>query len=644
MRRTHWFIYALYALVIAKALIYWIYAYYKDPSSPLSVTAIHRQPEDLEYYILINALSQGNFGEAALAQGHGSGVTSFPFAAIAIHALCYRLFGVPGFIVADVIVYLLFFRVVAAFFELLGANKLISYASAALLSTGSLSEITGLLAGYEVIGQRFHFNVWGTRIPRPFVTEVFFFAWLWCCLTILSKKAAAGSTKLWVLTGISVSLLVQGDAYLALPVAVSTSLLATYLLLTSDDRRQILKGLALSMVASLICLIPFIVQRIGEQPDAPIRMGLFRLPRLMTFQIGLPSFTPLLIILATGPLVAFLQPTIARDHAARNTRIITFLIVLSIVSYFGLHINSLILGKAIQVDHFNYTFLDVSRYTILSISFFCLVIVSHLLYARLKSIARVAHLALHLDKAIVLTSIVAIVVCMARTHDWYPTTHSRKDLDPHKEFGSNYRPQFDALVRELSRDDYKARLVLGTLDSQLRAWWITFQQRFVFNPEPSSTTVSDAEIEYRLAVLCKLLGMQQGNQFSKFVNTLAIDGGWLGHNKYHVTRLHTFRPLEKYPADIREALPSLSWFKTWNLSIPSDEISRLENVFADSAFEPRLLDLDILVLTPYETAQGLEPTPQLFSPVYHNDVFKVWVRKLPSGSIQSVNPSAPDNP
>jgi len=619
----------LYALVIVKALSYWVYAYHKDPSAPLSVTAIYRQPDDVEYYEQIQAMSRGNFGESNIAEKHGSGVASFPYASFVLHAICYRLFGAVGFIVADVIVYLVFFRLLAALLGLLGGGQLVSHAAAAMIVTDGFSRLMGMLSGYEILGSRFVFEVWGTRIPRPFITEVFFLACLFFAVSLLTGHSAPTKRRSWINIGVALSLLIQGDVYLAVTAGASIGLLAAYLLLESPKRADLIKCLLWFAVSALVAVLPFLLQRLLEHPDLPRRLGVFSLPRSAAFRIGFMSVTPVLIALTMGLFFAFLQPVFyCIEQARKNARAIFFLSLIPLVAFLGLHINVFVLGKTVQVDHFPYAFESVSAYSLSLLCYVLFLVFFELVRRRLQAFPTLPSLlGNHLDQPVTLMVCALVAFHLATSRPHYPMGHLRGDLEPYQKLGPNYRSAFTDLAKELSKDTYKSASVVATFDTKVRTWWSTFREGNSFNPDVFLTTVSDAEIESRLVILCKLLGMQQPEQFGAFVKEWMINAIWLGHNKYQATRLYTFGPIEQYPKEVRKSIQNLSWFETWHLFIPHDEVTRLQDLFARTRLEPSGIRPDVIVLTSYDLAQGLEPLPVFFAPSFQNDTFKVWTRR-----------------
>jgi hypothetical protein len=155
------------------------------PKDPAAVRVMYRSPEgDFEYFVLINALAKGDLGENAIYESSGSGVQSFPVASVAYHVAGVALLGsLWGYMLADIFVTFLFFFIFRCWCRLFSTERLWTSFLAALFVSGLPQMIDRFGLGLIHFGA-----LWGTRIPRPFVTDIYLVAGI-VLLTWMTWKA-----------------------------------------------------------------------------------------------------------------------------------------------------------------------------------------------------------------------------------------------------------------------------------------------------------------------------------------------------------------------------------------------------------------------------------------------------------------------
>jgi hypothetical protein len=80
------------AVVLAVTGGYWVFAWWRTPDADFGLIVINRY-DDMSCAPLIQALAQGRIGESLTYEHLGQGVQLFLIAALAIHAICVRFFG-----------------------------------------------------------------------------------------------------------------------------------------------------------------------------------------------------------------------------------------------------------------------------------------------------------------------------------------------------------------------------------------------------------------------------------------------------------------------------------------------------------------------------------------------------------------------
>jgi hypothetical protein len=133
----------IWFLVLFRGVSYWLLSALRNPGESQSVQALYRAG-DMEYFPLIQALARGNWGEFALLEPVSHHLGSFPLASIALHSFFYKLFGVIGFPIADLIATMLYFWLLVKVLRLFQVSKLAAQAVALLVVSGALNQLVSV--------------------------------------------------------------------------------------------------------------------------------------------------------------------------------------------------------------------------------------------------------------------------------------------------------------------------------------------------------------------------------------------------------------------------------------------------------------------------------------------------------------------
>jgi hypothetical protein len=684
----HAYEYLLILFVIFKGLSYWAISKWQHPDEPLSVIAMYRVG-DIEYYPLISALSNLQFSETVIYELAGKGLASFPFASTAIHAFFYGVFGVAGFILADVLVVLSYYILLVGLLRILGIPKLGASLTSLFIVSGAANygikfisdflylnfiatnpalaiqftcglfaiiavvlvalyqknlspKTRNLLIGIGILAtvaisvlllSTFLFEFWGWRIPRPFVTELF----LILCLAGLSyllihSPATIAHKKVWILLGLSTSALLQGDFHSAVIVAIAICALVIYFFCIPNLRRTAFQGYLLLLLSGTLFSLPFLWQRWVENPDVPIRLGVFSIDR--TQPIWMPGTQPYLIVLGVLLYALFLirLTQLFAPSEIRQKRILGICLFwgLSAIACFAMPISLIVIGKGVQLYHFFDRFLRIQLITFLIFSLYGGELLFQFVQQNRQSfLAQLQNKSSLKQFAIVIVLTLSLLISLREAVFISANAqHMRPDF-PEWESLKNYRQNFSELVQELSKPNYQNQQVLATFDVQTYVWWVAFQEKNSYLPSAALSTVADREIEYRLSTLCKLIGMNTEN-FLNFINRNYVNIFWLGHDKYQASRAHTFSELSDYLPEVQKSILQTGILNSLNVAIPISEQLRLVGQF--NQLDRNKIDLpklDLVVLTTDQSLQGFAPPADEFDLTYRNAVFNVWQRKQP---------------
>lgn len=604
-------------LVCLKALSYWLISWWQHYGAPLSSIVMYRVG-DINYYPLISGLSRFNFGETMLFELKGTGISSFPFGAIFIHSLFYRFFNLFGFILVDVLVAIVYYMTLVALLKLLKISSI-------------LRGVASLLVVSRAVGYGSGLHFWGWRIPRPFITELFLLLCLYFILSLIYSQKRIKGIQSWIFLGISTAALLQSDLYSLIMIAICIFLLLLYTLVRYRNlRTYIIRGSSIFFIATVICSIPFLFQRLFENPDVPRRLGLFPIDRTKPFFLDFLSygFRFLVVFLFGLMLIKLFQHFYKRRDKSYKIIGVYFLWFMCVIAYIALPISCILLGKGIQLYHFDEL---MQKMFVITIYIFCLYVFD-LIVTIFSNKARQLKLSRTLNNGFEKSIIVVVVFCSilytAKTAYYLSgkNTHMRSDFIEWRSL-TNYRTDFVALIKKLSKKDYADCKVIGTFDHQLCSWWTSFKQGYSFLGDPFVTTASDDEIESRLIVLCKIIGMDP-EDFQSFFNRHYVNHFWLGHNKYQASGAYTFAPIwdygERDQKVIREETNLNNWRRTWHLAIPKSEQRRLVNQYNIESIKDNIPKLDLIVLTNDESLKGFMPPQDMFVLSYTNSTFKVW--------------------
>lgn len=634
-----------FILLLLKATCYWFVSVYLYPQTPLDVVAIYRQMYDLDYYPQISALADFNFGESVLYEYAGTSIRSFPFASVLVHAICYKLLGSLGFIVADIIITFSYFIALGTFFRLLRVSSLLAMSASLLIVFRAGSFVLRHLCYRGGICLPLSF--WYENIPKPFVTEIFVILSLIVVFSFALHHRLIVKKRLWVLLGVAFALLTQSDIYQMFTALVFSACTFLYLFLKlKEHRTRILQNLFILSGTAFLLTIPFLIQRLVEHADIPRRFGAFPVKRSMVL-IPPDFMTHLLwLLLLCGVALLIYRFLLSKENlveANLKGKALLLMCGVCLISILSCTLSVLVLGKGIQLEHFSeVTRLLFGYATVL----WLLYIADHgikVLRQRFAESGKGSRILAVATKAgIGLLAVSCAAFAVREAYGW-----ARYDRQVYDKFMSvdskgwttlfGYKGDFIGLVDELRGEEYAGAVVLGTFDHQVSDWWLTFRKGYTFLVDPFNSTVPDEVSESRLIALCKLLDMSS-DEFRLFINRRHINIWWYGQLKYQASRAYTYAPLGDYSEEVQEGIRKTTVYDNFEIALPKSEEARLVNKFNTFVLEEKTLPrLNLIVLAKEESLRGFAPPAHLFDLSYENTTFRVWKRKHALGQDSRKN-------
>lgn len=643
-RVSRWWAYFPLALVgvVLAALAPWVRASIRGPDEPFDVSIIYRnQSGDIQYFPFIAQLARGSLTDGTIKEAEGSVLRSFPNAIFLPHAVSIAAFGNYGFVVGDAIVAAGYFLLLILFFRTLGVSRLAATAAALFIAL----PIPIKLSFSAAIGPfeesfRVLTALWGTRIPRPFISEVYVLLMLVVALRVLASDRP-GRLIHWLALAGAFGLLIQSDLHSAMVFALFSPVLLFEMVRRLPPwvalRNAFLASLFLAAIAS-----PFFVARLFEDPDIPVRWGVFEGDRLDGFdrswaKTSVPVALTVAVIYFVAMRASRRPNLIALDwedlvgDPEPVRRVWRYAVALVLAAFASKPASILLLGKTIHPYHFDDRTYRLCSYLIIG---FALVGIDYVVG---RAVTGSRFVAAH--RRLARWSIPAAMLLLIVGFVGYSTFvyrgsagfrgHLRERDYPHLvKTRPPYRESFAELTSFLDghvSDD----AVIASFDHQVFVWWMTFHRGYWFLVEPFVSGIPDEELEIRLALLGKLLGMTS-QEYVEFVQRQYIDQLLLGLAKYQASEWYTYSTLDDYTEEQRQIIrkPVDDADKAdgvWQTFIPQSELRRLKKHFEDLSldeFDDR--ELDVVVLSNSGPERSLAPPLDRWSLVFENDGFRVY--------------------
>jgi hypothetical protein len=188
----------------------------------------------------------------------------------------------------------------------------------------------------------------------------------------------------------------------------------------------------------------------------------------------------------------------------------------------------------------------------------------------------------------------------------------------------SYRESFAELAAFLDREVPRGA-VLATFDHEVYSWWLTFDRGYSFLADPFVSSAPDREVETRLALLCRALGLTP-QEYATFIQDPGIDWFWLGSQKYQASLWYTYAPLDDYTAEQRQHILQTATF--WHDPIvPQSELKRLTAQFENVTHtEAGARAMDVIVLSNRGVERSWAPRSDQWHLRFSNDGFRVYGR------------------
>ena len=556
----------------------WILSFYTFNETIL--TSVLMNTKDIQYYPLIVNLSEFNFSPTFLEYYNNTKIVNFPLASLVVHSIFYKFFNIYSFIILEFIFHLLLifilFNIIKKIFNSSNAAAifciLIFILILSLKTIGNFVEPQIFYRLYDVLNENF-----GTRAPRPLVTSVFYFSFLYYMI-FLEEKINNKLNYSYILK-ITFFLGLLANSFMFLFVH---SFIFFLIFIVKILNKKLIQWIKLNtkiicyFIFTLSCfLLPIVVQMLYGEVDYSSRLGLITIGLEQKFFLIKYYLTNLLrvefLILFTLTLYLnwYLNKKKNINLYTNKINIFFLLVITSIISPLLFFIIS---SKIISIFHFlNIIFFSFIFYIILS--FFSI------LYFLFKKLDLKKNYSISIIYAIL--TIIYISIFVPLELDFFlKDKEKRVEITKlHKFFNKN----------NLNNTNLK----LFTNDLLIMNLWILNDNNQLIISDAFSNSLSDTQIEFNLLNSLKdfNIGEKQLQKLISFKKSQIRNKLFmlLFNYKYQANSLHTFSKLENYHKADQDLIAATSPFRVQMQIIPENEKKRILNLYKNLKINSDLL-------------------------------------------------------
>jgi hypothetical protein len=600
-------------LSLAIALSYWLVPVLIAPDKSPDGLVMFRETGDPDYLPQVAGAADLKFGETAVKEYAGTGVRSFPLVPTAIHAIFYRVAGSAGFILADLLMVVLYACLLRQFLLVAGVGR----RPAELLSLAVISTTAEWLVSKAsaMVHHPAPKMFWDFRFPRPSVSEVVFVSFLILASMLIARPPR--SAWFYVLFGVSFAAALQSDIYSAFDAAFVAGAVSIGVMVASHDRWAAVKRLCAAAAAMALASLPFVYQQLHTSSDLKRRWGAYSTNRYRTLLPGADVMVCALLTVVAALVLAILY----RRSDPKRRRMAALAVAATAVgaSVVSGPVWLALLHQTIQVYHFWFE-------TQLTIGYACLLYAGWLL-TDLREVFPFRRLP---EKTTVMLAAAATAIFIGfclftayRSSVW----RTRADFPTAPAMGylrlDHYRTDFRELHSVLDRPEYADATVLGTFDAQLSNWWL-YRRRYLYLVEVFNSTLPDSVMESRVCQFLRLVGTSR-EEFGHLLDGFYFLHRVMGLDKYQANTLFTAWPLADYSAGAQRRIAST--FEAHHLELPESERSRLMTAYDRTGeAEGRANALDIVVFDRDALRRYVHPEQGgRFRLAWSNRTFELWV-------------------
>ena len=546
----------------------WTMSLYESEMTLL--TSILINTKDIQYYPLIISFSELNFNPTFLEYYNDTKIIPVPLASLVTHSIFYKLFNIYSFIILEYIFHLLLiiilFNIIKKVFNSSNAAALfcvliyILILSLKVISTFVEPQIFYKL--YDLLSENF-----GTRTPRPLVTGIFYFSFLYYIMffeeKIKNKLDYNYILKITLLLGLLANsfifLFIHSFIFLLI---FSIKIIGTKLI---EWMKFNYKKFFYFILLLVFFLLPTLFQNLYGENDFSARHGLIsiglekKLFLIKYYLINLLRFEFIILFLLTLILNWYLNK---KDIANIHTNKINIFFLLAISSILSPFIFFILSPQIISIFHF----LNIMLFTFI---FYIILSLFSILYILSKNF----NFRNYYSKRIFY--IILPIMCLS----FFVPLELNSYLK-----GKDQRIEITKLHMFFNKNNLKdTNLKLFTNDLLTMNLWLLNGNTQLVISDASSNSLPDDKIEFNLLNSLKDFDIEEKqlrelifSKESRYRNKLFMR---LFNYKYQANSLYTYSALENYNKIDQDLIIKTSPFRVQMQIIPETEKERIINLY-----------------------------------------------------------------
>tara|TARA_B100001173_G_C16020175_1_gene561669 strand:+ start:1121 stop:2968 length:1848 start_codon:yes stop_codon:yes gene_type:complete len=593
----------------------WIISFYFFDET--LITSVLNNTQDIQYYPLIKSLSEFNLSPTFLDYYQSTKIINFPLASLIIHSLFFKLFNIYSFIILEFILHLILIFILFNIIKKIFNNSttaaynfsiIIFIISLFLKYSGNFIDLEYFEKLYSILNENF-----GTRVPRPLVTGVFYFTFIYYILFF--KEKINNQLNFIYIFKITFFLGLLANSFIFL---FFNCLVFLIIFTIKSIKQNILLWLKINKIFLFffifllsIFLLPFLIQIFFGEEDYSNRLGLItinieqKLFLIKYYLLNLLRIEFLILFIITIVLYFYTNKKYIKNFTVERINIFFFFLIGSILSPVLFFILS---PKIISIFHF-------INIMLFSFIFYILLAVFFIISSSFDK--------LQLNKKFLFNICLSIFVVTSLIFS-IPMESKLILKDKVK------RNELNEIDNYLKNNDLtNTNLKLFTNDLSVTNLWIFNNNKQLIISDSFSNSLKDHQIEFNLMNTLKDF-YTDDNQIKKIIfseksqirNELFM---FLFNYKYQANRLYTFSELNKYNKDNQEMITKTSPFRVQMQIIPEDEKERFLNLFNNTQIELSLLPNYVIVNTSH-LFENFNIKNEKYNLVFKTKIYKVYKR------------------
>jgi len=546
----------------------WIISFYE--SDETLITSILINTKDIQYYPLIISLSELNFNQTFLEYYNDAKIIPVPLASLVAHSIFYKLFNIYSFIILEYIFHSLLifilFNIIKKIFNSTNVAALfciLIYILILFLKViGNFIEPQVFYKIYDLLIENF-----GTRTPRPLITGIFYFSFLYYMMFFEEKIKNKLDYNYILKIALLLGLLANSFIFLFIH-----SFIFLLIFLVKSIRTKSIEWIKLNYKISFyfifllaIFLLPILFQNLYGENNFSTRAGLIsiglekKLFLIKYYLINLLRFEFITLILLTLILNWYLNK---KNFQKVNIDKINIFFLLTISSILSPLIFFILSPKIISIFHF---------LNIILFSFIFYIILSF--FSILYILSKNFNFKNYYSKMIFY--IILPIMCLS----FFVPLELNSFLKSKEQ-----RIEITKLHRFFNKNNLKdTNLKLFTNDLLIMNLWLLNGNSQLVISDAFSNSLPDDKIEFNLLNSLKDFDIEEKQlreliflKNSAYRNKLFMR---LFNYKYQANSLYTHSPLENYNKTDQDLIIKTSPFRVQMQIIPETEKERIINLY-----------------------------------------------------------------